>query len=158
MVATVQGATLWHEGQFDGWRVHVPVLLGRRPVEPDDDELRAFHLRLIEAAGEVRRGDWAVCDATGWPDNATWFQLLAWSWTDSDRRALVVVNYAAHAASAMVQPGWPDMAGRTWRLDDLLTGDTYERDGDDMRANGLFVALPPWGAHVFACTPLGEPG
>ena len=40
-VATLPGATLWHEGQFDGWRVHVPVLLGRRPPEADDADLRA---------------------------------------------------------------------------------------------------------------------
>ncbi len=32
-IATLPGATMWHEGQFEGWRVHVPVLLGRRPKE-----------------------------------------------------------------------------------------------------------------------------
>ena len=40
MIATLPGATLWHEGQFDGWRVRLPVFLGRRPVEPNDAELR----------------------------------------------------------------------------------------------------------------------
>ena len=158
VIATVPGATLWHEGQFEGRRVHVPVLVGRRPAEHDDDDLRAFHLRLIEAAGEVRRGEWALCEVTGWPDNATWFQLLAWSWTDGAPRALVVVNYAAKPASAMVHPRWDDAPGRSWRVQDLLSGDTYERDGDDVNANGLFVALPPWGSHVFAWTPIGEAG
>jgi Alpha amylase, catalytic domain len=158
VIATVLGATLWHEGQFEGWRVHVPVLLGRRPVEHDDDDLRAFHLRLIEAAGEVRHGDWALCEVTGWPDNATWSQLLTWSWTDGTQRALVVVNYAAHAASAMVHPRWDDVAGRTWRLDDLVNGDVYERDGDDIAANGLYIALASWGSHLFAWTPVREAG
>jgi hypothetical protein len=39
-------------------------------------------------------------------------------------------------------------AGRTWRLRDLLSGDEYERDGDEMTDPGLFVDLPPWGYHV----------
>jgi len=58
----------------------------------------------------------------------------------------------------MVHPRWDGAAGRTWRLDDLLTGDTYERDGHDLSTNGLFVALPSWGVHMFACTPHGEQG
>ena len=32
-IATLPGATLWHEGQFDGRRVRLPVFLGRRPDE-----------------------------------------------------------------------------------------------------------------------------
>ena len=48
----------------------------------------------------------------------------------------------------MVHLPWTDLAGRTWRLDDLLTGDRFERDGDDMATAGLYVALPPWAYHV----------
>jgi hypothetical protein len=63
-VATLPGATLWHEGQFDGWRTRLPVFLARRPSEPVDDERRAFHLQLIGAAAAVRRGEWAMCAAS----------------------------------------------------------------------------------------------
>jgi hypothetical protein len=155
VIATVPGATMWHEGQFEGWHVHVPVLLGRRPKEPDDPDLRAFHLELVEGAHRFRGGQWALSDATGWPDNQSCTQLLAWSWTGGDGRALVIVNYADESASAMVHPRWHDVAGRTWWLDDLLTGNRYERDGDDIAANGLYVALPPWESHLFAWTPIG---
>jgi hypothetical protein len=152
VIATVPGATLWHEGQFDGWRVHVPVLLGRRPAEPSDEDLRGFHLLLLEAAQTVRHGEWALCRATGWPDNSSYTQLLAWSWTDGERRALVIVNYADAPASSIIHLPWDDVAGRAWQLDDLLTGDAFARDGDDLAANGLFVALEAWGSHLFAWT------
>jgi hypothetical protein len=158
VIATVPGATLWHEGQFEGWRVHVPVLLGRRPVESDDDDLRAFHQQLIDATHGIRRGEWALCEATGWPDNPSCAQLLAWSWTNGVRRALVVVNYADAPASAMIRLPWDDLAGREWRLVDLLSDQTYERAGDDMSASGLFVALPPWHSHLFAWSPVGVAG
>jgi len=47
VIATLPGATMWHEGQFVGWRVRLPVFLGRRPVEPVDQELGRFHVDLI---------------------------------------------------------------------------------------------------------------
>ena len=149
-VATLPGATLWHEGQFEGYRVRLPVFLGRRPDETVDEELRAFHLQLLVAAAGSRHGDWALCAATGWPDNHSYDQLLAWSWTDGQHRSLVVVNYADAPASARIQLPWDDLAGRTVQLDDLLAGVTYDRDGTELAVDGLYVQLVPWQYHVFA--------
>jgi Alpha amylase, catalytic domain len=134
VVATLPGATLWHEGQDEGRRVRVPVFLGRRPAEPTDDGLVAFHRRLIAAAADVRVDDWATCHTR--------------CWRSAEHRSLVVVNDADDPAAGRVHLPWDDVAGRTWRLDDLLTGDSFERDGDEIDAEGLFVQLPPWGAHV----------
>jgi Alpha amylase, catalytic domain len=147
-VATLPGATLWHEGQFEGWRVHVPVLLGRRPTEPVDDELRTFHLRLLEAAAGIRRGQWSRCEATGWPDDHSYEQLLAWCWTEGEHRALVVVNDADAPAAARIHLPWDDLAGDTWLLEDQLSGDLFERDGGELSTYGLYVQLPVWGCHV----------
>ena len=156
VIATLPGATLWHEGQFEGWSVHVPVLLGRRPVERDDDGLRAFHLSLLAAAHAIRSGMWELCETTGWSDNQSRAQLLAWSWRDGERRALVIVNYADQSATARVHVAWDDVAGRMWQLDDRLSGASYTRDGDDMAANGLYVGLTPWASHVFVWTAIGD--
>ena len=35
---------------------------------------------------------------------------------------------------------------------DLLSGEVYERSGDEIASNGLYVELPPWGHHLLACT------
>jgi hypothetical protein len=148
-VATLPGATLWHEGQFEGWRVRLPVFVRRRPDEPVDEELRAFHLLLIAAAAAMRHGDWTLCEATGWPDDRSYDQLLAWSWTDEDHRSLVVINYADAPVSARLQLPWDDLAGRSWRLEDVLADEHYERDGTEMAIEGLFVQLAPWQFHVF---------
>jgi hypothetical protein len=87
---------------------------------------------------------------TGWPDNTSAEALVAWAWTaDDDALRLVVVNLTGHAADGVVHVGHAAAAGSRWRLDDLLDGATYERNGDDLADGGLYVARAAWGAHVF---------
>ena len=71
-IATIPGAKLFHEGQFEGRKVRLPVFLGRRPVEPVDPDLQAFYHTLLKAASweGLRNGNWQLCERTGWPDNA----------------------------------------------------------------------------------------
>jgi hypothetical protein len=147
VIATLPGATLWNEGQLYGRRVQVPVFLARRPDEATDHRLLAFSERLLDRAS--RRGWWELAVCEGWPDNASAEQLLAWTWTDGADRRLVVVNYSGAAAQARVRLPWPDLAGRMWTLVDVMSGTTYERDGSEMAADGLYVDRPAWGYHVF---------
>jgi hypothetical protein len=79
---------------------------------------------------------------------------VAWTWTDGDQLSLTVVNLGGETADGVVQLDRDRMAGHDWLLTDLLDGATYERSGDDLAANGLYVARPGWGAHVFRVTPL----
>lgn len=37
----------------------------------------------------------------------------------------------------------------TWRLDDALSDECYDRNGDEMRDAGLYVGLQPWQCHLF---------
>ncbi|KAB1145250.1 alpha-amylase [Streptomyces luteolifulvus] len=149
-VATLPGATLWHEGQFEGRRVRPPVFLARRPPEPVDESLRAFYGGLLKAAATVRRGEWRPLTPTGWPDNDTHRHLLAWTWTHPDARHLVVVNDSDRPAQARLPLGWDDLRGRAHRLTDLLSGRTYDREGDELADQGLFVALDAWQTHVLS--------
>lgn len=159
VVATLPGATLWHEGQFDGRRVHVPVHLARRPEEPVDEDLRIFHLALVAAAAQIRDGDWALCPTSGWPGDASHDQLLAWCWSrpEGGPRSLVVVNDADVPASGRVHVPWPDLADRWWQLDDPVSGQGFTRDGTEIATEGLYVRLPPWGFHILTWAPVAGP-
>ena len=148
-VATAPGALMLHEGQVEGRRIRVPVHLARRPVESIDEARKADTLLVLEAAVSMRGGEWQPCAVTGWAEDHSYGQLLAWSSRTSERDYLVVVNLADRPAHARVQ--WkPPHTATSVTLVDLLTGTSYERAGDELQRDGLFVALPSWGAHVMA--------
>ena len=65
-------------------------------------------------------------------------------------RHVVVVNLSAEPADGRVGLGWTDLRGRSWTLTDLLDDRVFERSGDELADQGLFVALPPWGCHLLA--------
>jgi hypothetical protein len=152
-VATLPGTKLFHEGEFEGRRVRPPVFLGRRPNEPVDRDLHEFYSRLLRAINQpiFREGQWSLCDRTGWPDNASFQNLVAWSWLRHDEQYLIVVNLSDCPVQAQVQVPWADVGGGKWHLMDVLSGATYERDGDEMASPGLYVELGAWNLHFFQC-------
>ncbi|MFL6144792.1 MAG: alpha-amylase family glycosyl hydrolase [Labedaea sp.] len=156
-IATLPGATMWHEGQFEGRRVRPPVFLSRRPEESPDQELAAWYRRLLAAVAEhqVRQGSWHQLEPSGWPDNQSCHNLLAWTWLAGGDRHLVVINFSAIPAQARIPLGWPDVAGRPWRLTDLLCAEVFDREGDEMAELGLYVSLQPWQFHLFSVRPAG---
>ncbi len=155
-VATLPGLTLWHDGQADGREVFVPVFLGRRAEEPYDAALAEWYRELWAAARRVRVGSWGRREVTGWPDNPSAEALAAWTWTAADALRLVVVNLTGHDADGVVHVDHAPAAGSWWVLDDLLDGTSYQRSGDDLAHDGLYVALGPWAAHVFVAAPVPE--
>ena len=148
---TLTGAKLLHEGQFEGMKVRLPVFLGRRPVEPVDHDLVAFYGRLLkEVNREVfRNGEWCLCERSGWSDNQSCQKVLTWCWVKEDERYLVVVNFSDGTAQVRIQVPWKELRGKTWRLHDVLSGEIYDRGGDEMRDAGLYVDLEPWKCHLF---------
>jgi len=152
-IATLPGARLFHEGQFEGRRVRLPVFLARRPAEQADLDLQAFYGKLLKAIDSplFRSGRWSLCSRTGWPDNPSFENLLAWSWTKDGQRCLVIVNLSEQTVQARVQVPWNDVHGETWQLTDALSGTTYERGGDEIQNEGLYVELGPWKCHLFQC-------
>jgi len=155
-ILTLPGARLLHEGQFEGRRVRLPVFLARRPAEPVDCDLVAFYERLLKATHRdvFRSGAWRLCERSGWPDNQSYQRVLSWCWAQDDERYLVVIHFGDDTAQARVQVPWDEPRGRTWRLDDALSDEAYDRSGDEMREAGLYVELGPWACHVFRVSAL----
>jgi hypothetical protein len=149
-IATIPGAKLFHEGQFEGKKIRLPVFLGRRPVEPVDLNLRSFYHTLLKADSlkGLRNGKWQLCERAGWPDNANYQNLVAWCWRSAREHHLIVVNLSDSGAQGLVRLPWDELQGRKWQLTDLFTGQMYERRGDEMCNPGLYVDLPPWGFHI----------
>jgi len=95
---TLPGALLLHEEQLTGPRLRLPVHLGRRPVEPVDEELAGFWHDLLAATVGVRVGEWRLLDVTGWPDNQSCERLVAWRWDGH----LIAINFSDERADGLV--------------------------------------------------------
>jgi hypothetical protein len=156
LTSTLPGAVLLHEGQFEGRKVRLPVFLGRRPDEPPDPECRVFYANLLQAIAKerLRSGACQLCGREGWPDNSSYLNLVAWCWTREDARHLLIVNLADSPAQARVQVPGDGIRGRKWRLVDVLTGEAFDRDGDEMGGGGVYIDLGPWGRNFFRLQPL----
>jgi hypothetical protein len=63
-----------------------------------------------------------------------------------------VVNYADHTSQCYIRLPFADLAGKTWRLQDKMGNATYDRDGESLQAQGLFVDLERWNFHIFDMT------
>lgn len=154
-ILTLPGAKLLYEGQLEGRRIRPPVFLARRPVEPIDSPLQAFYHQLLAAVKEsgLREGAWQLCERIGWPDNSSYLNLVAWCWDLDEARYLVVINLSEYQSQARIQLPWDDLAGRVWHLTDMLSGDIFEREGDEMHVTGLYVDLPAWKFHFLRFWP-----
>ena len=151
------GLRFFHQGQREGKRVRIPMHLGRGPDELQDSSIAAFYDSLLACLMDpaFRDGQWQLLDARpAWDGNGSNDAFIAFSWTGpGDLRRLVAVNYAPYQSQCYVTIPWSDIAGQTWRLQDRLGEVVYDRDGDDLSAQGLYLDLPAWGYHIFELCP-----
>ena len=155
------GLRFFHQGQFEGARVRVPVHLSRGPDEPVDPEIQAFYTRLLQVLKTrtaFREGSWSqIHPQAAWPGNLSsdGFVAFAWSGNDGGRYA-VVVNYAGNQGQCRLPLPFPEMRDRQVRLTDLIGDEVYDRDGTDMLDNGLFIDHGPWHFNVFELRIIGD--
>ena len=144
-IATLPGATLWYEGQFEGRRVRPPVFLARRPDEPADTELADWYRRLLAtvAGHGVRTGTWRLLEAAGWPDNQSCRNLLAWSWsgaaTDGTWWSSTFPASPRRAGSPSAGRTCPGVTGG-WRT--CCPATVFVRDGGELA--GPRACSSPW--------------
>jgi glycosidase len=141
-MATLPGARLFHEGQFEGKQIRLPVFLGRRPGEPVDPEVRDFYkklLRILQSEG-LRNGQWRLCERVPPVDAAGGEAIVAWCWNKDAERHLIIVNLSGREARGQVR--WPRDEPFSGLWSDLFNGKVLEAGHD-----GLSVDLPAWGFH-----------
>ncbi|HEX3870606.1 MAG TPA: alpha-amylase family glycosyl hydrolase [Pirellulales bacterium] len=149
----VPGMRFFHEGQLDGRKQHVSMHLSRRPVEALDVEIRAFYLQLLSLLKSpiVRDGTWQLLDChPAWDGNGTNAQFISFAWRGADgKRMLVAVNDGPSQAQCRAPLAWDEIADKKVVLHDRLSSAIHERDGNELRQQGLYLDLPAWGYNVF---------
>lgn len=150
------GLRFFHQGQFEGRKKRISPHLRRAPEEPLDQELNQFYERLLAVVRQpaLHQGQWHLLECVpAWEGNWTWDCFLAFAWQDpTGERLLVTVNYAPNQSQCYVRLPFTDLANGQWRVEDLLGNASYDRDGSDLQARGLYLDVPPWNASVFSLT------
>ena len=151
---TLPGAKLLYEGQLEGRKIRPPVFLARRQSEPVDADLQSFyhHILAVITQADKLGGAWQLCERSGWPDNGSYMNMPAWCWSQNESHHLIVVNFSSNQSQARIHLPWNNLARTTWQLTDLINGDEFQRDGDEMRLSGLYVDLPAWRFHFLSFT------
>jgi hypothetical protein len=59
-------------------------------------------------------------------------------------------HYAPNQSQCYVRLPFGDLGDRQWRPEDSIGHASYQRDGSDLQARGLYLDEPPWQARVFS--------
>jgi alpha amylase-like protein len=150
------GLRFFHQGQFEGRKKRISPHLCRAPIEPIDRTLEQFYARLLAVLRHpvIRDGQWQLLECVpAWEGNWTWDCFLAFAWQNNHGdRLLVTVNYAPNQSQCYIRLPFTDLGNNQWRFQDLLGNDTFDRDGNDLQARGIYLDNIPWKASVFALT------
>jgi hypothetical protein len=152
LALTLPGLRLVHEGQPQGYRVKLPVQLGRRPAEPAAEDLERFYRRLIAALRSpvFHDGEWGLLKpAEEWGGNPSHRNIVAFRWSLGEEHRLVIVNLSPQPAQGFVSVDVMALAGKPLRLVDLIDDHVYDRSGDELTGRGLYIDLPAYGYHLF---------
>ncbi|MFM0252398.1 alpha-amylase family glycosyl hydrolase [Paraburkholderia sediminicola] len=150
------GLRFFHQGQFGGRRKRISPHLVRAPLESVDTRLQGFYENLMAALRQpvFRDGAWSLLECQpAWEGNWTSDCFIAWCWQrDDGERRLAVVNYAGNQSQCYVRLPFPDVAGLSVRMKDIMGPVSFDRDGNDLISRGLYLDLPPWSYQVFEMT------
>ena len=148
------GLRLFHQGQLEGARVHIPVHLDRGPPEQVDPEIHEFYLDLLSALRDPALGSGSfqsLAAAAAWEGNPSHDAFACSLWSDAGGpRLLCAVNYRSDRGQCRIRIPHPGLSGRIVSLSDRLGPEHYARDGDMLAREGLYLDLPGWGYNLFA--------
>lgn len=152
------GLRFFHQGQFEGRKKRISPHLVRAPQEPVNEALQKFYGEFLPLLKNpvFRNGKWKLLEPLpAWEGNGSWDSFIAFSWEGTGgERVLVTVNYSHDQGQCYLRLPFQELAGRNWRLKDLMNEISYDRNGDDLFSRGLYLDMPAWSYNIFELTTL----
>lgn len=148
------GLRFFHQGQFEARKKRISPHLIRAPEEAPNPAIAQFYERLLAVLREpaVRQGDWCLAECVpAWESNWSSDCFIVHAWQGGIGPSLLAtVNYAPNQSQCYVHLPFADLEDCQRRLQDLLGSASYDRDGNDLKAHGLYLDVPGWQSHIFS--------
>ncbi len=156
MLATLPGLRFFHQGQFEGNKIHLPMPLNAAAEETPDLALAQMYAKTLNIAAQpvFHVGEWRLLTAEPDSDNSHQ-QLIAYRWRLDDAYKLVILNMSHQTAQGRIQFAAELAPAAQYTLQDILNDECYLREFSDLISNGLYVRLDSYGAHIFSISPAG---
>lgn len=152
IISTIQGMILYHDGQFEGKKIKLPVQLGREPFEKEDDRIKNYYYKLLRITkySAFRKGEWNMLDSIPAATSDYSFEnILIWQWKYENNLFIVAVNYANSTSRCRVKFETPKDK-MILNLNDILNSVSYERSIEEINERGLYIELKPFSSHIFS--------
>ncbi|MFW9969615.1 MAG: alpha-amylase family glycosyl hydrolase, partial [Candidatus Odinarchaeota archaeon] len=148
---TLPGARLVHDGQIYGYKIKLPVQLGRRPFEEKNETILNFYLNLLNAipSQEFKNPNWSLCEVKPIDSDNSFINIISYLWWTDSRYRLIVVNFSPRYSKAHIKISPFHFDTYKWSFTDLLHKKTYSYNGEDLYKYGLYVELEAWKGHIF---------
>ncbi|MCP5062756.1 MAG: glycosidase, partial [Ignavibacteriae bacterium] len=152
ITSTIKGMHFYHDGQFEGKKIKLPVQLGRDRIEKVNSTLSEFYLKLLSITNSeiFRDGYWEqLLPNHAWEGSFTYHNLLIWRLTYNERKRLVVVNFSDSVAQCRVKlelDNYPEK----FKIKDILNNKKYYRKTSNIDEEGLFIELGAYKSHIFS--------
>lgn len=151
VISTIQGAKLFHDGQFEGKKIKLPVQLGREEKENVNQFLICFYEKIFKLLklDVINEGEWELLPPqSSWSNNNSYQNFLIWIWRYKNENLLVAVNYSNQTSQCRVKFNIECNADEVI-LNDLIGEEEYKRSVKEIKEEGLYIELSAWASHAF---------
>jgi len=149
---TLPGARLVYEGQIHGYKIKLPVQLGRPAFEVENTNFLEFYQNLLKSipGREFENASWALCKTESFnSEDISYSNIFSYLWWFNNNYRLIFVNYSPDPSKAHVRISPFHYDTYKWTFKDLLHRKSYIYNGEDLYKHGLYVELNAWEGHIF---------
>jgi hypothetical protein len=135
-----------------GFKIKLPVQLGRRQTEESNPGLLEFYHNLLSLipGKEFSNANWSLCRIDPVDSiNTSFRNIISYYWKLDNKFRLIVVNFSSNSSKAHIKIDSLNYSSGTWKFEDLLNNSRYNYRGKDLEEHGLYVELDAWKGHIF---------
>jgi hypothetical protein len=153
LLGALPGMRFYHQGELEGYRVHLPIQLRIGAEESIDRETASLFDKILRITKDdvFHKGKWNILPVAPEGDGTSG-NLVAFEWRWKKSWKLIVANLANSASQGRIPFGDRPWAAKEYAFYDELHDVRYVRSREDLHNLGLFVRREASDAHLFDIT------